>query len=83
MVNGKPFDLIGEFKDLHEAASVMHGWKLHEHHAGAPLQITREDYEAALRAAGETDAVGQPIPHARAMSQHAAPQFLAASKGSK
>lgn len=83
MVNGKPFDTIGQFLALHEAAAVMHGWALHEHHEGKPLELTRADYEAALKAAGETDAKGQPIPHVPAMSPHAPPQFIEAAKGAK
>jgi hypothetical protein len=82
-VNGVPFDSIGEFRDMHEAATVIHGWKLHEHHEQKTFELTRSDYEAALKAAGETDAKGQPIPHAPAMSPHAAPQFIAAAKGGK
>ncbi len=35
----------------HGAANGGHGWALHEHHAGAPMQLTREDYLAAIRAA--------------------------------
>jgi hypothetical protein len=38
----------------HAAAAQLHGWAAHEHHAGAPIALTREDYEAALKAATET-----------------------------
>lgn len=82
-VNGKPFDSIGLFLDRHDAAAVMHGWTLHEHHEQKPFELTRADYEAAIEAAGKTDERGQPIPHAPAMSPHAAPQFIAAAKGAK
>lgn len=58
----------------HEAASQLHGWKQHEHDAGEPLRMTRDDYEAALKAAsepvtrnGRTDYE----PHRAALSQYA------------
>lgn len=37
----------------HTAAAQLHGWGAHEHHAGAPIQLTRDDYEKALEAASE------------------------------
>jgi hypothetical protein len=64
----------------HNSAVVVHGWREHAHHAGAPLLIERKDYEAALRSASTarlTDA-GQPIdpklplyqPHEPALSPY-------------
>ncbi len=35
----------------HAAASALHGWNDHAHHAGEPFRCTREAYEAALQAA--------------------------------
>jgi hypothetical protein len=37
----------------HKAAAALHGWADHEHHAGAPIQLTGDDYYAALVAASE------------------------------
>ena len=34
----------------YEVAKVLHGWELHEHHAGEPIQLTKADFEAALAA---------------------------------
>ena len=39
----------------HEIASMLHGWKDHEHHANEPMLLTREDYEAALKEAFPQD----------------------------
>ena len=49
----------------HECAAALHGWKAHLHHAGEQLQLTRDDYQAAIAAAlkGSGD-----IPHAPALS---------------
>lgn len=53
--------------DLHEAAAILHGWALHAHHEGAPIQITAEAYAAAIEA---VDA--RPLkPHPGALSPHA------------
>lgn len=79
-VNGKPFDVTGDFLDMHEAASVLHGWKLHEHHAGEPLKLSRADYEAALAAAGKTNEAGEYEPHPAALSPHR-PKPVAAQGG--
>lgn len=35
----------------HSAAAAMHRWASHEHHAGAPIQLTAKDYTAAIEAA--------------------------------
>lgn len=37
----------------HNAAAQLHGWAAHEHHAGAPIQLTPAEYQAALKAASE------------------------------
>ena len=63
----------------HGAAEGLHGWMTHEHHAGAPIELTREDYESALRAAETlvtvtdeaTKATTQTyVPHPAALSPH-------------
>jgi hypothetical protein len=59
----------------HNAAKNLHGWKKHIHHAGKPQQLTREDYEAALKAASapvvdkETGRSNY-VPHKPALSEH-------------
>lgn len=70
MVNGRPFDVVGDFLWEHEAAAVLHGWTLHQHHAGEPFKLSRADYEAALKAAGVTDSKGEYHPHPAALSPH-------------
>lgn len=35
----------------HSAAAALHGWANHEHHEAKPMQLSREDYNAALLAA--------------------------------
>lgn len=35
----------------HGAAAALHQWASFEHHTGAPKQLTKSDYEAALEAA--------------------------------
>lgn len=37
----------------HAGAEALHGWKEHAHHEGAPILLTKSDYENALRAAAE------------------------------
>ncbi|MEM9692606.1 MAG: hypothetical protein AAGA56_08680 [Myxococcota bacterium] len=49
----------------HEAAATAHGWHEHAHHAGTPMSLTPEDYEAAIAAAIS----GKP-PHSAALSPH-------------
>lgn len=51
-VNGEPaeFEL---FHWQHAAAEALHGWKQHAHHEAKPIQLTRQDYEAALVAASQ------------------------------
>jgi hypothetical protein len=56
----------------HAAADAMHGWKHHEFHAGAPLLLTAEDYDAAIKAATKPE--GHPEQHAPAVSPHLKPQ---------
>lgn len=46
----------------HAAARVLHGWGKHQHHAGAPMLLTRDEYEAALRAAEPEVGVPVPVP---------------------
>lgn len=68
LVNGKPFDFVGQFLWQHEAASVEHGWALHAHHTGSPIRLSRADYEAALKAVEPE--TGNPVPHPAALSPH-------------
>jgi hypothetical protein len=79
-INGKEFDVIGDFLWEHEAASALHGWASHAHHAGEPIKLTRADYEAALSAAGKTNTHGEYEPHPAALSPHA-PKRTASVKG--
>jgi hypothetical protein len=46
----------------HEVAAVLHGWREHAHHAGAPLELTRDDYDLAILA------VDDGAPHLAALS---------------
>lgn len=56
----------------HNAAAALHGWAKHQHHAGAPMQLTGEDYFAALVAASEpTGKAGDYVPHPAALSPYA------------
>lgn len=50
----------------HSAAEALHGWTVEEHHAGKALQLTRADYEAALKAASQP----LPRPHGPALSRY-------------
>ncbi len=52
----------------HEVASVLHGWKEHEHHEGSPILLTQEEYLAALKAT--MPEAGNPVPHKSALSPH-------------
>lgn len=64
----------------YEVAAVLHGWREHEHHANAPMMLTREEFEGALKAAlpeNELDEkgnvkklAGNPEPHKPALSPH-------------
>jgi hypothetical protein len=56
----------------HAAAAALHGWAEHAHHEGAQLEIELDDYLAALKAASAPNAKGEYVPHARALSRHAA-----------
>ena len=55
----------------HSAAAALHGWDAHVHHVGAPMQLSGEDYFAALVSASEPDAKGNYRPHPGALSPHA------------
>lgn len=50
----------------HAAAAALHGWVAHEHHTGAPMQLTQHEYLAAIEAAKQPDLV----PHPPAVSPH-------------
>jgi hypothetical protein len=53
----------------HGAAEALHRWTLHAHHTGAEMQLTRDDYEAALAAASEPDEAGNYEPHDAALAR--------------
>ncbi len=38
---------------VHAAADVYHGWGWHKHHYAKDVELTKEDYLAALKAAGK------------------------------
>jgi len=50
----------------HNAAKNLHRWQQHAHHAGAPIQLTQKDYEAALAAA----AASPLVPHRGALGKY-------------
>jgi hypothetical protein len=56
----------------HAAAAALHGWAEHAHHEGAPMELSAEDYAAALKAIEAPNAKGEYVPHAPALSKHAA-----------
>lgn len=49
----------------HAAADTMHGWAAHAHHTGEPMQLTADDYAAAVRLATRRNAF-----HPPALSPH-------------
>lgn len=51
--------------EAYEIAKVLHGWQFHEDHEGKPIQLTRADFEAALKAALPEE--GNPVPHKPAL----------------
>lgn len=59
----------------HASAVVLHGWRQHQHHEGAPMLLTREDYLAALDATqvaheATPDEPNAYRPHLPALSHH-------------
>jgi hypothetical protein len=67
--SGRPKGMSRQLGTMaHECASILHGWKEHEHQAGGPILLTKEDYELALKAAMCEE--GNPVPHAPALSPH-------------
>ena len=50
----------------HAAAVAAHGWAEHAHHAGAPMQLSEADYDAAI-AAVQTPSM---TPHTPAVSPY-------------
>ena len=56
----------------HAAASALHGWKEHAHHENRPMELSAEDYAAALKAVEAPNAQGEYVPHPAALSKHAA-----------
>lgn len=68
--DGEKSDSMALFDWRHNSADALHGWSHHEYHAGAPLQLTREDYEAALEAASKPRADGHYVPHEAAKGKY-------------
>lgn len=55
----------------HSAAAALHGWPQHAHHTGAPMRLSRTDYDAAINAALQPDLTSADyVPHAAALSPH-------------
>lgn len=50
----------------HACARQLHGWREHEHHEGAPIQLTEGAYLESLDAAQTADC----IPSPNAVSPH-------------
>lgn len=46
--NGEPAEPLYAWQ--HAAAAQLHGWHDHAHHEGAPIRLTKDEYEAALKA---------------------------------
>jgi len=79
----------------HGAASALHQWDAFAYHTGQPLRLSREDYEAALKAAttleqvertredGETETVPDYKPHAAAVGQYKAAEALRADDNNR
>lgn len=63
----KPAPIAGDspLSALHQSADVLHGWALHKHYTGEDVQLTDEDYLAALEAAkaGDPRKVHAPANH--------------------
>ena len=58
----------GVLEWAHVAARTVHGWVEHRYHAGKPMQVTRDDYLAAVKAANDNK--GAVEPHGPALSEH-------------
>jgi hypothetical protein len=54
----------------HGAASALHRWPQHAHHAGAAIKLSGEDYYLALCAASTPDKRGDYTPHAAALGRY-------------
>lgn len=80
-VNDHKAKLPPKQRFLHAAASALHGWHEHEHHEGSPLELSAEDYAAALEAAAHRDLeTGRYVPHPAALCKHMADRRAAALK---
>lgn len=55
---------------LHAMARQLHGWHEHEHHAGAPMRMSKAAYIDALAAANTTDPKRHGKPSLNAKSPH-------------
>ncbi len=54
----------------HNVASVVHGWPQHKHNAQSEIQLTKEDYIAAINAIEKQLADGTIVPHDGALSSY-------------
>lgn len=50
----------------HDAAAALHSWARYAHDHNKPMELTRADYEAALKAAQTLNSEGACEPHAPA-----------------
>jgi hypothetical protein len=51
----------------HGAAEALHRWKLYEHDNAAPMQLTKQQYEAALESASKPTEQGEYTPFPEAL----------------
>ena len=56
----------------HAAAAALHGWNEHQYHEGKAVELSAEDYAAALAASEAPGPSGEYEPHEPALSKHAA-----------
>jgi hypothetical protein len=56
----------------HAAAAALHGWGEHAHHEGKSMELSADDYAAALKAVEGPGPSGDYEPHKAALSKHAA-----------
>lgn len=62
-------EMTGTSKAAHAAASALHGWHDHMHHANGPFQMTLDVYREAVKAAGASSR--KLTPHGAALSPYA------------
>jgi hypothetical protein len=42
-----------ELSSFYAGARALHGWNEHEHHTGAPIQLTEEQFDGAVAAVAD------------------------------